>query len=203
MHNKFKTHIVFIIVSLLIFSCTYGSKSNALNYGAEFLGASIGQCVIGIPLTIAGVIGLAYGFGDLDVGPAIAIMGVGGGFVIGSTVGAPLGTMLTGKIMHQRGSRSGAWLGGLLGTGLGLSTILLYSNATANQEQNNWHMILLTAFVLPPLCSVTGYNLFSYKDDYQSMFFNKNIPRIGVTVLPVKHNNKISAKIGLNVSFRF
>jgi hypothetical protein len=202
--------IIFVLVLNLPMQNIYSQdlrKDNILiekepgikEYGLEFLGASIGQCVIGIPITIAGVIGLAYGFGDLgDGGAAAAVLGVGGGHVVGSTVGAPLGTMLTGKIMYQKGSRLGAWMGGLLGTGLGLSTIWMYDEATHNQQQNDWGIILLTSLVLPPLCSVGGYNLLGSKSTSQS-FYDKNNPQFTFALKPEKYRNKISPKFGMNI----
>lgn len=45
MNNKFW---VFIIICLLMFSGANGSKTNALNYGAEFLGACVGGVLVGV-----------------------------------------------------------------------------------------------------------------------------------------------------------
>jgi Na+-transporting NADH:ubiquinone oxidoreductase subunit NqrB len=123
-----------------------------------------------------------------------------GGYCVGGIIGAPHGTMLTGKIMRQNGSWYSAFIGGILGTVLGISELAVYNNGIS---QNSWSIVISTALALPPLCSVVGYNLIPHKNNSQSNIFSKNLPAIGLSVLPEKHGDKISPKIGANIRFRF
>lgn len=188
-------YLVIVIICLLMFSCAYGSKTNALNYGVEFLGASAGDILIGIPsgLFISGMI-FGGSFNLVDMGPGLTF--AGSAYVIGGSIGAPLGTILSGKIIHTDGSVLGAYAGGFVGMGLG---ILALASAEKISGQVAWPSFLL----LPPTCSVIGYNLFPHKTNSQSMLFNKNLPSLGLTILPEKYGDKISPKIGANITVRF
>jgi len=187
---------------MLIFSCSYGSKSNALNYGAEFLGASIGEAAIGIPSAIVSSIAFGQTASNDNEGWFYSVV-MGGitGYLLGSSVGAPLGAITAGKIIHQKGSILSAYIGGITGMILGGMTILGYNNTSG--QQNSWPFVITAAGILPPLCSVIGYNLLPHKDNNSHTMFNRNLPQIGVTVLPERYNNKLSTKIGANITFRF
>lgn len=165
-------------------------------YSLEFLGATVGEFVIGIPICLL----IAYSVpwpSDAHEGPAVA--SCLGGYCLGSIVGAPLGTIAIGKLMRQRGSRLGAFAGGLLGTGLGLFTVWQYNQATLNKQQNHWPQVILTALVLPPLCSVIGYNLFRCKSDSHSSTQHCDIlPAFTLQLIP---DYKKSIKFGINIKF--
>jgi len=200
----------FIIIFLLLLS--FGNvraqdwKENWHKPALEFLGATVGEFVIGVPTTVVATLGWGYAFrGIADGSAAFGAMVLGGltGYAVSGPVGAPLGTVLTGKILRDEGSILGAYAGGIVGTGLGLLTVYLYNRATSNVQQNYWQVIIATALLLPPICSVTGYNVFLHKSDSQSHLSPKNFPELALTVLPQKYGNKISPKIGAKVTVRF
>ena len=196
-NNRFLS-LVFVFILLLSSSTVYAqdSKENWQEPAKEFLGAVAGDVLIGIP---SGLVTTFVFFGThadlMDKGPGITFAAIT--YIAGGMIGAPLGTVYTGKKLHQSGSVLDAYLGGVVGTGLG---ILILSQTDSKIPAT----IAIPAFILlPPLCSVIGYNLFPHKNNSQSSIFSKNLPAIGLSVLPEKHVDKISPKIGANVTFRF
>jgi hypothetical protein len=213
--NKFYIRAtIFLLLVSFCYQSAYPQANNNTNvfpvknrgikeYGLEFLGATIGQFVINIPATIASV--LFFGpvlLSSGDNGTANIGFRDGAVYIVVNTVGASLGTLLTGKIIHQKGSRLGAWTGGLLGAGLGFSTILIYDMANRNQLQYNWGILLPVSYVLSPLCAVAGYNLLGSKNSSQSLL-NKNMPQFSLTIKPEKYQNKILPKFGVNILYNF
>jgi drug/metabolite transporter (DMT)-like permease len=165
-------------------------------YGWEFLGAIAGDVLIGIPIAVA----VSYANGSLDevahdVGPAFVFVLTA--YIGGGSIGAPLGTLHTGKIVHDKGSVLGSFIGGVVGTTLG-GLVTVYLIDKSPQE-----VVIPTILLLPPLCSVIGYNLFPHKSDSQSHLSPKNFPELSLTIQPEKHDNKISPKIGAKVTVRF
>lgn len=166
-------------------------------YGWEFLGAIAGDVLIAIPSAVV-VTYVTYGsLNEVvhDIGPGIVFLGTA--YIAGSSIGAPLGTLHTGKIVHDKGSVLGAYVGGVVGTGLGMLTLICFGDKISEQ------ITIPTFLLLPPICSVIGYNLFPHKSDSQSYLFPKNFPELAFTVLPEKQDNKISPKIGAKVTVRF
>jgi hypothetical protein len=183
-------HLVFIIICILMCSCANGSKPNAINYGAEFLGAAVGDVLIGITSASIAV------HGELnDAGPLITFIGIA--YLTGGLIGSPLGTALTGKITNTKGSVLGSFIGGLAGTALGVLITFTVP------DQSPQEVVLPTILLLPPACSVIGYNIFPHKDNSQTMIFPAKFPALGFTVIPEKHGDKISPKIGANITFKF
>jgi len=190
---------VLIIIFLLLLS--FGNvqaqdwEENERNRGAEFLGAIIGEVLIGIPVAfIAGYVWVRtvpeyYKYIDpgSDMGQPAWI------YLFCGTVGAPLGTVITGKIVHDDGSALGAFAGGIIGTGLAYLSVVQNFPAVVG---------LPTVLLGPQVFSVIGYNLFPHKSEFHSSV-PKNFPELGLTVLPEKYDNKISPKIGAKVTVRF
>jgi hypothetical protein len=190
--NKF---CVFIIILLLLLNY---SNTQALDWEedlhnpvSEFLVATTGDFLIGT-LIVIGSVHTAY---DLeDVGKGVLI-----GYIVGGSVGAPTGTIITGNSLEDEGSYLGSYAGGIIGTGLGFLSIYLYNRIYPNDAA--WPAII-PALLLPPVFSVIGYNLHKSENEFNSSIPN-NFPKIGLMVLPEKHGDKILPKIGANVMFRF
>jgi hypothetical protein len=190
---------VCIVIFLLLLS--FGNvqaqdwEENDRSVGLEFLGATAGELLIGISSgALATGVAMSIFNVDGDVGPGFVFLGVG--YIVGTSVGAPLGTILTAKIVQAEGSVFGAYVGGIMGTGLGgLSAIYLQGDVPDK-------VLVASMLLLPPLCSVIGYNLHKSGNDFNSSI-PKNFPEMEFTVLPEKYDNKISPKIGAKVTVRF
>lgn len=197
--------IVIIIMLLLLSTIIIHAQDwegNESNYGWEFLGACTGELLLGVSPIIGSIAISSIPKWNNSNDEGLAILAVFAAYPIGGMVGAPVGTVLTGKIIHDEGSVFGAYAGGIIGTGLGVLTVYSYSKATAHVEQNSWPLVITAALILPPIMSVVGYQLGKPENQFQS-YNSKNSPNLTFTVLPEKHNNKISPKIGANITFRF
>jgi hypothetical protein len=191
---------VFIIIFLLLISLgstqAYDWKKNWHKPALEFFGATVGDAVTGITgMAITVLITPHTNYMD-DWPASMSLLLIG--YSAGELLGAPLGTVLTGKILHHEGSVKGAYVGSLIGTVLGGLSAIYFADKNTSGE------IVLPTILLPsPLCSVIGYNLFPHKSASQSFLFLKNFPELALTVLPEKNGNKISSKIGARVTVRF
>ena len=166
----------------------------------EFLGATIGEFGIGITGSYISyrILRLPYAENiSSDLSWDLFLESLVWGLGTGAIIGTPLGTVLTGKIVHDKGSVLGAYVGGVVGTGLGMLTLICFGDKISEQ------ITIPTFLLLPPTCSVIGYNLFPHKSDSQSYLSPKNFPELALTVLPQKYGNKISPKIGAKVTVRF
>ena len=193
LRNK-KSVLIIIFLLLLNTNIIHAQdwEEKESNYEKEFLGATVGHVVTGITAMTLTVLVEPIYFTDHFFSLAI------GGYLVGGMLGTPLGTLLTGKIIQEKGSVLGSSVGGVIGTSLGLLATYYMFGKEPQQE-----LIIPTILILPPLCSVIGYNIFPHKNDFQSSVFPQNLPAIGLLVLPEKHGDKISPKIGANVTFRF
>lgn len=195
-----KIRVMIIILSLLSFSSIkaqdWEEDVNARNIMSELLGATLGGVIIGVPVAaIAGPIWVHnvpeyYKYID----PYSDAGWVPWTYLFCGTIGAPLGTVISGKIIHDHGSTLGAFAGGIIGTGLVYLSL----------KQHFPDAVTIPAvFLGPQICSIIGYKLISHKNNSQSNVFPKNLPAIGLSVLPQKHDYKISTKLGASITVRF
>lgn len=192
--------LVAATVVILLFSTSTISalswRGNWQNTALEFLSSTAGNLLVGLPSASA--------ITDItsDSFPNI-IQGIGSAlntFLVsynlsGGSIGSPLATLLSGNALKQNGSTWGSYAGGIVGTGLGLITML-------STYKNNYSIATLSSILLPSIASVIGYNLFPRSFGHIGML-PENTPSVGLTALPEKHNNLISTKIGANITFRF
>jgi hypothetical protein len=150
--NKFRV-IIIIFLLLLSFGNVQAQdwEENARNIGFEFLGAATGHFLIG---TLIGIGATQNAYDLEDVGNGVLI-----GYIVGGSVGAPTGTIITGHYLEDEGSYLGSYAGGIIGTGLGLLSVYSFSKLTPD----NSLPALISVLFLPPVFSVVGYKLFPQK----------------------------------------
>jgi len=192
-NNRFWVLII-ILLLLLIYGNTQAQdwKKTLRKPALEFLGATVGEFIIGIT---GGSLTQAVVPLDGDIAPFIIPPAFG--YIFGGSIGAPLGTKLTDKIIGDRGSVTGAYVGGIIGAGLvGFTAVKFFVGEMPSE------VFIPAAVILPQLLSVVGYNL--HKPDNEShSSIPKNFPQLAFTVLPEKHDDEISPKIGAKVTVRF
>jgi hypothetical protein len=117
-NNKFW---IFVIIFLLLLGLgniqAQDWQENVRNVGYEFLGATTGNFLTGAAI-VAYAARSASEFEDI-VNDIII------GWLVGGSVGAPAGTIITGNSLEDEGSYLGAYTGGIIGTGLGSLSIYL------------------------------------------------------------------------------
>ena len=200
MFNKHYLVVIILIAVICLNNCYARTNVGVKEIGLEFLGATAGEFAIGIPTCLLIAYSVQWGSNVHGGGAVVSCLS---GCFVGGIIGAPLGTKLIGKTMYQKGSGLGAYAGGIVGTGLGLLSVYLYNNATSDVQQNSWPAVITTSLLLPPILSVTGYNLFPSKNSSASSMFEKYVPQCAVTLRPIEHNNKITPEIGLKLSLSF
>jgi hypothetical protein len=191
--------VIAIIFILLIGSCKISALSwrgNWQNTALEFLSASAGNLLVGLPSAsvITGITSDSFPNIIQGIGSALNTFLVSYN-LSGGSIGSPLATLLSGNALRQNGSTWGSYAGGIVGTGLGLITML-------STYKNNYSIATLSSILLPSIASVIGYNLFPRSFGHIGML-PQNFPAFGLTVVPQKKDKIISAKFGANITFKF
>lgn len=207
-----------VIIALLILHLNIShaqiikeKRAGVKEIGLEFFGATVGEacgCLVGISAAYGALVLV-----DRVVGPEAFDLGEGlmslylGGYLTGGIVGAPLGTTLTGKIIHSKGSVLGACLGGIVG--FTVASTIFYKLGYAPQESRFYkifgepRVFFSTVFLLPPILSVTGYNLFPSKKSSSASMLLKYTPQCAITCKPLEYNKRIIPEIGMKLTLKF
>ena len=201
MQNTSKLFVyTLIIVIFFLNNCYAETDAEMKEHALEYLGATIGQLVttIGGTFISGSIMAAIYGNNISGEFPGMSGYALLCGICAGTLIGAPTGVIMTGKIMHQNGSVWGAYAGGLFGTMLVLGT--MYVNGKSVSLNG---VTIPSILILPPICSIWGYNLLGSENSSSSSMFLKYAPQCAVTLRPLENNKRIIPEIGMKLTVKF